>query len=107
MGVPLSRDLLVRGRKDAMIKFEIPSDQELADAERQYEWRIRSVEKLIADRADRLKKLEHREESIHRALQAYRDLPAPDSTVRLRAEFVALQNPRALPSALGGPEPKQ
>ena len=90
-----------------MVKFKMPSEQQHADAERQYEWRIRSVEKLTADRAGRLKKLEGREESIHRALQAYRGLLDRYSTIRLRAEFVALRNPRALPSALGGPEHEQ
>lgn len=89
-----------------MPKFEMPTEQQLADAERQYEWRIRSVEKLTAERADRLKKLEGREQSIHRALQAYRDLTAWYSTVRLRAAFVALQRPRPLSPALGGPEPE-
>jgi hypothetical protein len=101
--VPLSRGLLVRGRKDAMVKFEMPSEQGLAVGER----RIRSVEKLAASRADRLKKLEERKESIHRALQAYRDLPDRFSTIWLRAEFVALRNQRALPPALGGPEHEQ
>ena len=72
--------------------------------ERQHEWRTRSVEKLTADRAGRLKKLEDREESIHRAVQAYRDLLDPYTTIRLRSEFVALQNQRPLPPALGGPE---
>jgi hypothetical protein len=90
-----------------MVNFKMPGGQEFAGAERQYEWRIRSVEKLIADRAGRLEKLEHREESIHRALQAYRDLLDPYSTIRLRSEFVALRNRRALPPTLGGPEHEQ
>lgn len=90
-----------------MIKVEPPSEQDLADAGRQYAWRIRSIEKLTADRADRLKKLKDREVSIDRALQAYRDMHDPYSTIRLRAEFVALRNERALPPALGGPEREQ
>lgn len=90
-----------------MVKFKMPSEQELADAGRQYEWRISSIEKLAADRAGRLKKLQDREESIHRALQAYRDLGDRYITIRLRAEFVALRKQRALPPALGGPEHEQ
>lgn len=65
---------------------------------------MRSVEKLTADRAGRLKKLKDREESINRAVQAYRDLLDPYTTIRLRSEFVALRNQRPLPPALGGPE---
>jgi len=90
-----------------MVKFEMPIDEELADSVRQYEWRTRSVEKMAADRADRLRKLEAREESIRRALQAYKDLPRRYAPVRLRREFVALQKPRALSPALGGPEPEE
>ena len=90
-----------------MAKSKMPSEQEPADAERRHQSRTGSAEKLTAGRAGRLKKLEDREESIHRALQAYRDLPDRYSTIRLRTEFVALRNQRALPPALGGPEPEQ
>jgi len=89
-----------------MVEFKMPSEQEPADAERRYESRIRSVEKLTR-RAVRLEKLEDREESIHRALQAYRGLPGRYFTISLRAEFVALRTRRALPPALGGPEDEQ
>jgi hypothetical protein len=95
------------GPKDVMINFEMPTEHELADAERQYEWRVRSVERLTAERADRTRSLEARKESIRRALQAYRDLPARYAAVHLRAEFIALRNRRELPPALGGPEPEQ
>lgn len=90
-----------------MVQFEMPTDEELADAVRQFEWRTRSVEKMEADRVDRLRKLQDREESIRRALQAYKNLPRRYSTVRLRREFVALQKPRPLPPGLGGPEPEE
>jgi hypothetical protein len=90
-----------------MVEFKMPSKQEPADAEQQYESRIRSAEKLTANRPDRLKRLDDREESIHRALQAYRGLPDRYFTIRLRAEFVALRNRRTLPPALGGPEDEQ
>ena len=90
-----------------MAKIEMPTEEELADAVRQYEWRTASVERMQADRADRLRKLQDREEPIRRALQAYRALPRRFSPVRLRREFVALQKPRPLPPALGGLEPEE
>lgn len=87
-----------------MAEFEMPGEQEFADAERHHEWRTRAVKKLTAERAGRLKKLEDREVSIHRAVQAYRGLHDPYTTIRLRSEFVALRHQRPLPPALGGPE---
>lgn len=90
----------------AVIKVRIPTDEEIADAERQYVWRTESLARLTAERAGRLEKLEACEETIRRALDAYWGLPAPNSTVRLRADFVALRDPRPLPPALGGPEPE-
>lgn len=86
---------------------EIPAERQMTDAERQYEWRTCSIDKLIDERASRLRKLESREESVRRALQAYRDLTAWSSTVYVRSEFVALRNERTLPPALGGPELKR
>lgn len=89
-----------------MVEFEMPDGRKFAESVRQYEWRTHSVEKLAAERADRLRALEGRQESVLRAVEAYRDLPANCTTVRLRAEFMALSKPRELPPALGGPEPE-
>lgn len=90
-----------------MVKFRMPTEEEVAQAERQYTWRTQSIEKLTAARAERLRELEDQEDAIRRALGAYRGLPDPDVGVRLRSEFIALRKARKLPPSLGGPEPEQ
>jgi hypothetical protein len=90
-----------------VVEVRMPTEQQLADAERQYAWRTESVAKLEAQRADRRRGLETQEEAIRRALEAYRGLPAPYRMIRLREDFVALRDPRPLSPALGGPEPEQ
>lgn len=90
-----------------MVESEIPDQRKTETSERQREWRARSAERLAAERADRLRALDDREESIRRALQAYRGLPGCYTTVRLRSEFIALADRRELSPALGGSEPEQ
>ena len=84
--------------------FRLPTAEEIEAIERQQSWRVGSVKRLIAARAARLQMPEGREESINRALDAYKSVPDPDATVRIRADFVALSDPRPLPPALGGPK---
>jgi len=71
-----------------MVKSKMPSEQEPADAERQHQSRTGSAEKLRADRAGRLKKLEDREESIRRGAAAGRLL------VRRRRTWPAERRPQ-------------
>lgn len=88
------------------MKIRMPTAEETAAHERQREWRTRSIVRLKAEREARRLALEAEgaEQAVRRAVDGYRTLDDPGTSVRLRSSFIALSTPRELPPALGGPD---